>query len=220
LKDFTSKLDILPAAQQRLWPELEGIPRQFVLYGGTAIALRLGHRQSVDFDFFSSEAFEPAQLLEEIPLLRAGRRLQSKLNTLSVEVDRGGSVELSFFGGLTLGRVGEPERAAGHSLRVASLLDLAGLKVAVIQERALRKDYLDIEALLKSGVVLAEALGAARALYGEQFNPMISLKALSYFSDGDLPKLPKQIQEFLQEQAGRVEHVPSVGRLSDRITCP
>jgi hypothetical protein len=44
------KLAILPPEQRRLWPELRDIPRGFVLYGGTAIALHLGHRQSVDFD--------------------------------------------------------------------------------------------------------------------------------------------------------------------------
>ncbi|MBN9405087.1 MAG: nucleotidyl transferase AbiEii/AbiGii toxin family protein [Burkholderiales bacterium] len=48
------RLDVLPRAQQRLWPQLSKVRGLgFVLYGGTAIALRLGHRESVDFDFFS-----------------------------------------------------------------------------------------------------------------------------------------------------------------------
>ena len=49
------RLDILPSAQRSLWPHLRELPDDFVLYGGTAIALRLGHRESVDFDFFSDE---------------------------------------------------------------------------------------------------------------------------------------------------------------------
>lgn len=49
---FTPRLDILPPAQRSLWPHLAQVPGHFVLYGGTAIALHLGHRQSVDFDFF------------------------------------------------------------------------------------------------------------------------------------------------------------------------
>jgi hypothetical protein len=48
---FAPRLDILPEPQQRLWPELAEIPAEFVLYGGTAVALHLGHRQSVDFVF-------------------------------------------------------------------------------------------------------------------------------------------------------------------------
>ena len=46
------KFDILPAAQQQIWNALAAAPRLgFVLYGGTAIALHLGHRRSIDFDF-------------------------------------------------------------------------------------------------------------------------------------------------------------------------
>lgn len=43
---FTPRLDILPSAQRRLWDELGATPPEFTLYGGTAIALQLGHRQS------------------------------------------------------------------------------------------------------------------------------------------------------------------------------
>jgi hypothetical protein len=48
------------------------------------------------------------------------------------------------------------------------------------------KDYLDVSRLLEHGIGLAEALGAARAVYGPSFNPLPSLKALCYFGDGDL----------------------------------
>jgi len=50
---FTPNLSILPPPQLRLWSELDATPEAFTLYGGTALALRLGHRTSVDFDFFS-----------------------------------------------------------------------------------------------------------------------------------------------------------------------
>lgn len=56
-QDFKPRLDILPPSQRRLWGELINVPKTFTLYGGTAIALQLGHRASVDFDFFSTVAF-------------------------------------------------------------------------------------------------------------------------------------------------------------------
>ena len=56
---FEPRLDILPESQLRLWPELDAVPPDFVLYGGTGLALQLGHRASEDFDFFSSSGFEP-----------------------------------------------------------------------------------------------------------------------------------------------------------------
>ena len=55
---FSPRLDILPDEQRALWPELARVPKSFVLYGGTAVAIRLGHRTSVDFDFFSSEPLD------------------------------------------------------------------------------------------------------------------------------------------------------------------
>jgi hypothetical protein len=56
------KLGILPAAQRALWPELSPTPRDFMLYRGTAIALRLGHLASADFDFFGRTGFDPDAL--------------------------------------------------------------------------------------------------------------------------------------------------------------
>jgi hypothetical protein len=58
---FTPRLDILPPAQRTLSPHLIQVPGHFVLYGGTAIWLRLGHRQSVDFDFFSDAELDDGQ---------------------------------------------------------------------------------------------------------------------------------------------------------------
>ena len=69
---FVPRLDILPDEQRALWPALARVPRSFVLYGGTALALRLGHRTSVDFDFFSSEALE-FDALFTIPFVRDAR---------------------------------------------------------------------------------------------------------------------------------------------------
>src|SRR4051794_6043444 len=58
-----AKLDVLPAAQREIWPSLAPARRlNFVLYGGTAIALHLGHRESLDFDFFRSEPLDKDHL--------------------------------------------------------------------------------------------------------------------------------------------------------------
>lgn len=192
---FTPKLEILPAAQRVLWVELAMIPHGFVLCGGTAIALHLGHRQSVDFDFFASHAFDPVQLYSSVPLLNGSTVLQQAANTLTCRVERGGPVIVSFFGVPRLRRVAAPLIAEDNRLRVASLLDLAGMKAAVVQQRAEAKDYIDLHALLVAGIGLPMALAAARVIYGERFNPQLTLKALSFFGDGDLPSLPAGVQE-------------------------
>ncbi len=65
---------------------MKALPEEFVLYGGTAIALHLGHRQSVDFDFFGSRPFNPGELVERIPFLTGATVTQQAPNTLSATV--------------------------------------------------------------------------------------------------------------------------------------
>src|ERR1051326_8100492 len=123
MQPFEPHFHVLPPAQQELWPELAEVPKHFVLYGGTALALRLGHRSSVDFDFFTSKSFAPNDLLRLVPMLAAAKVLQNVSQTLTVSLNRGEEVKLSFFGNLHLGRVGEPQITPDGVLKVGSLLD-------------------------------------------------------------------------------------------------
>jgi hypothetical protein len=206
MADFRPRTDILPAPQRRIWRELDAVPSTFVLYGGTAIALHLGHRQSVDFDFFGSEPFNPAELAARIRLLADATVTQQAPNTLGVIVDRGGPVKLSFFGVPGLPRLRPPHDAPDNGLRIAALLDLAGTKAAVVQQRAEAKDYTDIDAILRDGRIdLPTALAAAQAIYGAPFNPQITLKALSFFDDGNLRGLPKATRDRLAQAAREVD---------------
>jgi hypothetical protein len=189
------------------------MPPEFVLYGGTALALHLGHRESVDFDFFGNKPLDPAQLVPAVPFLAGAVVTQREPNTFSCTVDRGGVVKLSFFGVPGIPRLAPPLIAPGNGLQVASLLDLAGTKASVVQMRAEAKDYIDIDALLTDGRIdLPTALAAARAIYGTQFNPQSTLKALSYFDDGNLRRLPPPVKDRLAKAAREVDldHLPVI----------
>lgn len=205
---FTPRLEALPEAQMALWQELKPLASRFVLYGGTGLALRLGHRVSEDFDFFTDAPVNPDELLGSLALLRDSTVRQKAANTLTVTVHRPQPVKVSFFG-LALRRVRNPEATSDGVAQVASLLDIAACKMAVVQSRSEAKDYLDVAALLENGVTLAEALGAAQAVYGGQFNPLISLKALSYFGDGNLATLPKPVKQLLSAAAAAVREIPA-----------
>ena len=219
MRRFSPHFETLPPAQKRLWPQLEQVPKHFVLYGGTAIALRLGHRASIDFDFFTSESFAPDNLLASLPMLAEARVLQNVSQTLTVALDRSGNVKLSFFGGLRLGRVGEPEETTDGVIWVASLLDLAGTKAAVVAQRAEAKDYIDMLTLIQKGIPLTQAMAAAQAIYGEQYNPLMTLKSLTYFGDGDLHKLSSEQKSKLVEAATeQLFELPPIPRASDCLS--
>ena len=97
------------------------------------------------------------------------------------------------------------------------MLDLATQKVRVVQVRAERKDYLDLMTLFANGITLPVALGAAHALYPD-FAPLITLKALSYFDDGDLGSLPDKVKHTLADAAAAVHTPAPVARLSERLS--
>jgi hypothetical protein len=213
------RLDNLPAEQRRLWPELSRIPDHFVLYGGTAVALRLGGRQSVDFDFFTNRPVSANLLSQRLAFLDGAELIQSEPNTATFTVDRSGPIKVSFFGGLTIGRVGQPDRCEDNHVYIASLLDLAAQKMKVILVRAEPKDYYDIYALLKAGVTLPDALGATKALYPE-LNPVLSLKALTYYGEPALATLPTEVREYLTEASAKVGSVKVIPRIALSIGPP
>ena len=205
-REFIPRVDVLPQAQQLLWTELEETPDSFVLYGGTGLALQLGHCQSEYFDFFSSEPFLPDELLRGVRYSTGAVVLDGRQNTLTCSLERNqGQVKISFFGNLALRRVEDPLRPKGMRLHVASRLDIAASKMGVIQRRAFAKDYIDIAALLDAGVSLEQALGAARAVYGRAFDPLVSLKAPAYYGDGSLQSVPEQVQRRLSNEAKKIE---------------
>lgn len=82
---FHPRRDILPTPQKALWSQLAPTVRLgFVLYGGTAIALRLGHRASVDFDFFTDQPLEHRELHAAMPFLDSSTTLQESADTPTV----------------------------------------------------------------------------------------------------------------------------------------
>lgn len=111
---------------------------------------------------------------------------------------------MSFIGGLGLGQVAASEQSNDTLLHVASLLDLAGTKAAVLQKRAEVKDYLDISAILqRGGIDLPTILAAGTIVHGRKFNPLITLKALSYFDD--VPGLPVEVRTQLARAVASVD---------------
>jgi hypothetical protein len=214
---FVPHLDILPKPQRRLWDEFAAVPPEFVLYGGTAVALHLGHRQSMDFDFFGNRPFDAAKLTATISFMAAATITRREPNTLEGIVDRGGPVKLSFFGVPGLPRLAPPHIASDNGLQIASLLDLAGTKVNVVQLRAEARDYRDIDAILcDARIDLPTALASAQALYGPQFNPQIALKALSFFDEGNLRRLAKAIRDRLAKAVREVDldRLPTIASAS------
>lgn len=222
---FTPHLELLPDPQKRLWPELRPASNfGFVLYGGTAIALRLGHRPSVDFDFFSDRRLDKVALQKALPFIKRSSVIQDQPDTFTAlvpDLQTGTEhVKVSFFGDIDFGRVGQPQFTDDDVLQVASLDDLLATKLKVILQRIEAKDYRDIAAMLAAGMDLSRGLAAARAMYGNQFQPSESLKALVYFEGGDLQSLTPNEKRALIAAVGLVRELSPVDILSRELSHP
>ena len=209
-KRFEARTDILPQAQKEIWPQLSPAQQaSFVLYGGTAVALHLGHRVSVDFDFFRTEPLDKAQLNRMFAFVRDGRVIQDQPDTLVVMGSApSGPVKVSFFGGMGIRHVNQPDHTSDSVLLVASLDDLLATKLKAILDRAEAKDYRDIAAMISAGTSLERALAAFAKMF--KSDPILPLKALGFFKDGDLPTLSQQDRKLLSAARDAVIDIPEI----------
>lgn len=176
----------LPEAQRRALGRLKSVPAlaEFYLAGGTAVAVHLGHRISLDLDFFSVRPDVDLDLVRD-----SVRHAFSEASTVA-QTDA--AVQL-LCDGTPIDFVRYPypplrafERTS-DGLAVAALLDLATMKLGAISRRGLRRDFWDLaEIVRRGGVSLEEACGAYRERYGVAEADLYHvLRALTWFEDAE-----------------------------------
>ena len=217
---FDPRFEILPSGQREVWPLLRpAASLGFVLYGGTAVALQLGHRRSLDFDFFSHAPLSKTDLIDALPILAAAAPLQEAANTLVVSVDMpSGTVKLSFFGNIRFGRLSDPLQARDGVLLAASLDDLFATKLKAMLDRAEAKDYVDAAAMIRAGTSLPKAIAAANAMFRAE--PRTILTAIGYFGDGDVPTLSESDRGVLLHARDAVRDLPEVVLTAGSLAVP
>lgn len=114
-------------------------------------------------------------------------------------------VNLSIFGGLTFGRIGEPEVSNDGILLLASKYDLLMTKLKIIMGRALLKDYIDIAVMLDNGLKLDIGLGGNISIYKDEFSSFFCLRALTFFNESDLYQLDDKYRKILIKYADEVD---------------
>jgi hypothetical protein len=152
----------------------------FHLAGGTALALQLGHRRSVDFDWFRPGEFDPldlARLLSEqgVPLV-PGSTARSTLHA-TVLGTRVSFIEFRY-------ALLEPLEDGGLGFSLAGLRDIGAMKLSAVAQRGARKDFYDLVALGRAGLDLRALLDAYQRRFGVRDVAHV-LAALAYFDDAE-----------------------------------
>lgn len=200
---------ILNEQQRALWHAFKAIPDDFVLIGATAIAYHLENRPSDGFDFYVYARYDQSDLVKVFPELADANWSVPTVGRFNCLL--GDSTKAVRYQFLRLDHkkfVKMPERVDG--VLVASLIDLFAIKLYAVCQRANMKDYIDIDAILTSGLALEQGLGAAKALFGKLFDPLSCLKALCSYQDGNLNETPEAIQKKLIALATKIDEIPLV----------
>lgn len=184
---------VLSRAQQTLLERLSAVPavRTFYLAGGTGLALHLGHRRSIDFDFFRQETVDPAELLRAIGTVVAAPAVRrAEQDTLTVELN---GIATSFFAySHPLLRSLEP---GPWSVTVAAIADIAAMKISAIAGRGARKDFVDLYFICKEVIPLPDVLQLFEEKFrGVPYERYHILKSLTYFDDAETELMPEMVR--------------------------
>ncbi len=177
------------------------------LAGGTALALQMGHRQSVDFDFFSEKAFDALEMSRSLQALGSFKEDTVEKNTLLGTFN---SVKYSYFY-YPYPMIQAATKYTGVS--IAHIHDIAAMKLVAITDRNTKKDFIDLYTLVNHGVSIDQMF----SLYDEKYhvfeaNTFTLIKSMTFFIDADTDDMPQmlvpisweKIKQFFSAEAIRL----------------
>ena len=171
--------DILDKNRKEILPLFNTFVPDFYLAGGTALALQLGHRDSIDFDFFTNKSFSTSELYEKIEKTFENHKIlktQDKKDTLTILID--GNIKISFFA--------YPYKLIkplidSEYFKIASIEDIGCMKFSAITSRSQKKDYVDLYFILQK-VSLSKLFDFIKEKF-PSLDINLVLKSLVYFND-------------------------------------
>ncbi len=176
---------ILNDKQERLLKDINFLKfPPFYLSGGTALALQLGHRTSLDFDFNSRNKFDSKSLFMEV------KQAIRTDDTLQVEIN-GVNLSIFYYPYELVDKLVDFE-----GIKLAGLRDIAAMKTIAIVQRARQRDFIDMYYLIKQ-LGLKQIMESVYKKYPwYQDNNMIIIKSLTYFEEADNDSEAKRITVF------------------------
>ena len=198
-------LEVLSNSQKKLFPKLNTFRRSFYLVGGTAIALHLGHRRSVDFDLFTKKKFVKHRVREKLRALQYQQILLFEdIDQIHVMIN---DVKFTFF--YYPYSIEHPINFESI-ITIPDLITLAAMKAFDLGRRAKWKDYVDLYFILKNHYSISEISKKANIIYSDQFSEKLFREQLAFHKDIDYsepveylisPVPEKKIKDFLITKA-------------------
>ena len=188
--------EVLTEKQRELLSLIKLFSKDYYLVGGTAIALYIGHRRSVDFDLFTTRDIKRKSIrnLIEKSGFVAENLLYEAFDQIHLVVN---SVKITFFNFPY--KIDHPMDFNGI-ITIPRLLDLAALKTYALGKRAKWKDYVDLYFILKNHHGLKEISNRATDIFGVYFNEKLFREQLCFFDDIDYSEKIEYIYDEVDEE--------------------
>lgn len=173
--------EILTEEQVKLLPLVKKFNEDFGLVGGTAIALQIGHRRSIDFDLFSNEEFDSFKIKRKISQndQKISRVYKDEKDQFIFLINK---VQFTFF--YYPFKINFSEKF-NNALRMPNLLTLSAMKAYALGRRAKWKDYVDLYFILSERHSVSEISKMGKKIFANEFNERIFREQLGYFNDID-----------------------------------
>ena len=172
--------EVLTQKQLNLLPLLKVFSKNFGLVGGTAIALYLGHRKSVDFDLFSVKKFDHLKIRKEIlKFKKPFKVIVNEKEQYSIFIN---GVKITF---LHYPFKIKFSRNFENIINLPDLLTLSAMKAYTLGRRAKWKDYVDLYFIMKHYGGIKKVIKKAKNIFGNEFNEKMFRAELTYFKDID-----------------------------------
>lgn len=188
-----------------------GLLENAYLAGGTAAALQLGHRVSVNFDFFTGEEFIPKIFSAELSKVGSFDEEQADRGTVLGSLN---GIRFSLFL-YKYPLVFQPVKYL--SFNIADIRDIAAMKIDAVATRGVKRDFIDLYFICKAGYGLPEILGFYDKKYGKLASNHIHIqKSLVFFNDAEPDEMPEMLQKIKWEDVKRFfeEEVKKLGKYS------
>ncbi|MDR0566160.1 MAG: nucleotidyl transferase AbiEii/AbiGii toxin family protein [Prevotellaceae bacterium] len=170
--------EILTSEQQELFPYISQFKRTFYLVGGTAIALHIGHRESIDYDLFIFNKLNRSRVKRQLLTIPFRQKIIFEdVDQLHFYIN---DVKVTFF---SYPYKVEHPVAVGNIITMPTLLSLAAMKAFALGRRAKWKDYVDLYFLVKNYFSIAEISCEATRLFSEQFSEKLFRQQLAFHKD-------------------------------------
>lgn len=186
------KEKILNQKQKSLWAKLTGVKEVsgFYMAGGTALALQLGHRESVDFDFFSDKSKSTENIIVGLKKLGGLTILDQSNDHLNAILN---GVKVSYF------HYPYTLIAAAHNhngMLIADIKDILPMKLIAVSQRGVKKDFIDIFEAINVGWSIEAIFELLPIKFpGVSYSKTHILKGLTFFDDAEADEMPKMFTE-------------------------